>query len=310
MTRRAAAGIGRLLPLLVIVAAVVIVAGAALLAACGGSHGGATTQPTASATPTSPATGTAEPTATPSVSPTAAAATTTLRLYFLREGKLGVAERQVPHTTMPATASLRALLAGPKSGEARAGLYSVIPAGTKVLDFSIDGGVAHLDLSDGFAAEDSEEAAAQRTAEVVYTLTRFPTVKSVALTVGGKPVSPTGTAGSTTGDLSRADFRDLEPTIFVETPGVGADLSSPFTLSGTASVFEGTVAARLVDSSGRRIVEVVVTASRGAPGRGRFAKLVPFSTAAKAGTLIVFDQSMEDGSRQDEIKIPVSFAAD
>jgi hypothetical protein len=310
MTRRAAAGIGRLLPLLVIVAAVVIVAGAALLAACGGSTGGATSESTATVTPTSPATGTTEPTAAPSASPTAAATTTTLRLCFLRGDKLGMAERQVPHTTMPATESLKALLAGPKGGEPEAGLSTAIPAGTHLLGLSIDNGLATVDLSSEFAGGGSDESASRRAAEVVYTLTRFPTVKRVALTVGGEPFSPTGTAGSTLKEWSRADFRSLEPNIFVETPGVGADLSSPFTFSGTASVNEGTVLARLVDSSGRRIVEVVVTASRGAPGRGKFAKVVPFSTAAKAGTLIVFDQSMEDGSRLDEVKIPVTFAAD
>ena len=85
-------------------------------------------------------------------------------------------------------------------------------------------------------------------------------------------------------------------------------VSSPFVLSGTASVFEGSFQARLVDSSGRRIVNVIMQASRGAPGRGGFAKEVPFSTSAKRGTLIVFDQSMEDGSRLDEVRIPVSFA--
>jgi germination protein M len=306
MTRRAAAGIGRLLPLLVIAAAVVIVAGAALLAACGGSTGGATSGPSASGA--SPAA--TEPAVSPSASATPTAGTTTLRLYFLREGKLGVAERQVPHTTMPATAALEALLAGPQGGEPQAGLQTVIPAGTKLLDLSITSGVAHVDLSDEFAAEDSEEAAAQRAAEVVYTLTRFPTVRRVALTVGGRPYSPVGSGETPKEELSRADFTGLEPAIFVETPGVGADLSSPFTFSGTARVFEGTVLARLVDSSGRRIVEVVVTATRGAPGRGRFAKQIPFSTAAKSGTLIAFDQSMEDGSRQDEVKIPVSFAGD
>jgi hypothetical protein len=310
MTRRAAAGIGRLLPLIVIATAVVIVAGAALIAACGGSTGGATAEPTASVTPSSPATASADPTGQPSASPTAATTTTTLRLYFLREGKLGVAERQVPHTTIPATASLKALLAGPQGGEPDAGLYSVIPAGTRLLDLSIESGVAHVDLSDEFAAEDSEEAAAQRTAEVVYTLTRFPTVRRVALTVGGDPYQAAGSGGSASAEQSRSDFHDLEPNIFVETPGVGAELSSPFTFSGTAMVFEGTVLARLADSSGRRIVEVVVTASRGAPGRGKFVKVVPFSTSAKSGTLIVFDQSMEDGSRQDEVRIPVAFSAD
>ena len=53
-----------------------------------------------------------------------------------------------------------------------------------------------------------------------------------------------------------------------------------------------------------------VQASRGAPGRGRFAQEIAFSTSAARGTLIVYDQSMEDGSRQDEVRIPVTFAAD
>ena len=102
----------------------------------------------------------------------------------------------------------------------------------------------------------------------------------------------------------------FEPPIFVESPGVGAVVASPFALSGTASVFEGTFQARLVDSSGRRIVSVTVQASRGAPGRGRFAKEIAFSTSAKRGTLIVYDQSMEDGSRQDEVRIPIAFSTD
>ncbi len=84
----------------------------------------------------------------------------------------------------------------------------------------------------------------------------------------------------------------------METPGVGAVISSPFTLAGTASVFEGSFIARLVDSSGRRIVNTPVQASLGAPGRGRFAKETAFSTSAARGTLIVYAQSMEDGSRQ------------
>lgn len=87
-------------------------------------------------------------------------------------------------------------------------------------------------------------------------------------------------------------------------------VSNPFLLSGTARVFEGAFQARLVDSSGRRVVNVLLQATRGAPGRGRFAKDVGFSTSARRGTLIVFDLSMEDGSRLDEVRIPVVFAGD
>jgi hypothetical protein len=33
-----------------------------------------------------------------------------------------------------------------------------------------------------------------------------------------------------------------------------------------------------------------------------------FSSATTRGTLVVFSQSMEDGSRQNEVRIPVTFA--
>ena len=314
MTRRAAAGLGRVLPLLLIAAAAVIVAGAALLGGCGASSdgassGGATSGSTATGTATPEASGSSRPTATPTSSPSATAGATILRLYFLRDAKLGVAERQVPHTTMPATASLRALLAGPTGGEHEAGLGSAIPPGTRLLRLTIADGAATVDLSGRFTSTGGTWPLDARVAQVVYTLTRFPTVRSVRFLVEGQPVDTLGDV-PLGGPQRRAGWRDFEPTIFVETPGVGAELSSPFTLGGTAMVFEGSFQARLVDSSGRRVVQVVVQASRGAPDRGRFTKEVPFSTSARRGTLLVFDQSMEDGSRQDLVRIPVTFAAD
>jgi hypothetical protein len=309
MTRRAAAGFGRLLPLLLIAAALVIVAGAALVAACGGSSGGATPGPTAAVTVTP--SGSATATASPSASPSGAPAESTIRLYFLRDEKLGVAERRVAHTTMPATAAMKALLAGPTAAEKAAGLASAVPEGTKLLGLTVSGSTARVDLSDVFASGGGSLSMTARVAQVVYTLTRFPTVRSVEFRVDGKPVEALGGEGVPLADAqSRADWRGFEPAIFVESPGVGGVVSSPFTISGTASVFEGTFQARLVDSSERRIVNVTVQASRGAPGRGRFAKEIAFSTSAKSGVLIVFDQSMEDGSRQDEIRIPISFSSD
>jgi germination protein M len=310
MTRRAAAGLSRLLPLLLIAAAVAIVAGAALLAACGGSSGGAS-EPTATGTATTSASGTAEPTTSPSASPTEAPAQTTLRLYFLRGEKLGVAERRVAKTSAIATASMEALLAGPTAAEQAAGLGTTIPAGTRLLKLGIADGVATVDLSQEFGSGGGSLSMTSRVAEVVYTLTRFPTVRSVRFLMEGAPVDALGGEGLVLAEPQRrADWRDFEPNIFVETPGVGAVLSSPFVLSGTASVFEGSFQARLVDSSGRRIVNVIMQASIGAPGRGRFSKEIPFSTSAKRGVLIVFDQDMEDGSRRDEVKIPVTFLTD
>jgi hypothetical protein len=309
MTRRAAAGLARLLPLLLIAAAVIVVLGAALLAACGGSSGGSSPQPTATVTVT------ASPPETPSgsssPSPSASPAQTTVRLYFLRGEKLGVAERRVKHTTMPATASMKALLAGPTGAEQAAGLGTTIPPGTRLLRLTIEGTTARVDLSGEFASGGGSLSMMARVAQVVYTLTRFPTVRSVTFLMDGQPIEALGGEGLILSDPQRrADWRGFEPNIFVESPGVGALISSPFVLAGTARVFEGSFLARLVDSSGRRIVNVIVQASQGAPGRGRFAKQIAYSTSARQGTLIVWDQSMEDGSRQDEVRIPVTFAAD
>ena len=309
MTRRAVAGLGRLLPLLLIAAAVLIVVGAALLAACGGSSGGASPTPAVTVTVTeSP---TASPSAAPSPSASASAAKTVVRLYFLRGEKLGVAERRVPRTTMPATAAMKALLAGPTGSEQAAGLGTTIPAGTRLLGLTIAGTTATVDLSAEYASGGGSLSMMARIAEVVYTLTQFTTVRSVEFLLEGQPVEALGGEGIALGDAQRrADWRRFEPAIFVESPGVGAVVSSPFTLLGTASVFEGAFIARLVDSSGRRIVNRPVQASRGAPGRGRFAEQIAYSTSATRGVLIVYDQSMEDGSRLDEVRIPVTFAAD
>ena len=308
MTRRAAAGLGRLLPLLLIAAAVIVVVGAALIAACG-SSGGASPEPTATVTVTPSASTGPSGSASPSPSSSAAPAQTSLRLYFLRGEKLGVAERRVAHTTMPATASVQALLAGPTGDERAAGLTSSVPEGTKLLGLTISGSTARVDLSEAFASGGGSLSMTARVAQVVYTLTRFPTVRRVEFLIEGQPVEALGGEGVPLAEAQRrTDWRGFEPNIFVESPGVGAVVSSPFVLSGTASVFEGTFQARLVDSSGRRIVNATVQASQGAPGRGRFAKEIAFSTSAKRGTLIVYDQSMEDGSRQDEVRIPITFS--
>lgn len=307
MTRRVAAGLGRMLPLLLVSGAAAVVVGAALLAACGGS-GGPTAQPTTTVTVTAPASPTATGSTGASPSSSAIPAQTTVHLYFLRGEKLGVAERLVPHTTAAATASMEALLSGPTTSERDAGLITTIPEGTRLLGLKISGTTAEVNLTRHFGSGGGSLSMMARVAQVVYTLTRFPTVRSVEFRLDGQPVEALGGEGLIIGaPQRRSNWNEFEPPIFVESPGVGAVVASPFTLAGTASVFEGSFVARLIDSSGRRVVITAVQAARGAPGRGRFAKEIAFSTSAASGTLIVYDQSMEDGSRQDEVRIPITF---
>ncbi len=305
MTRRAAAGLTRLFPLLLIAGALAAVLIAALAAACGGGGGGDSPQPTATVTATaSPA---ASPGASSSPSATPRPERTPVTLYYIRGGELCAVERRMPYTVAPARATLNALFKGPTSSERSAGVSTAMPGGVKLRGITIAGGTASVDLSSGFAdpAADPEPDA---TAQVVYALTQYPTVRKVTIRVEGQPFPAGEQPGATPAVWRRADFRSLEPAIFVERPGLGAVVSSPFTMRGTASVYEGSFTARLVDAGGRRVVSTTVQATRGAPGRGVFRKEIAFSTSAAAGTLVVFTQSMEDGSQQNTLRIPITFA--
>ncbi|MCX6372059.1 MAG: GerMN domain-containing protein [Actinobacteria bacterium] len=257
---------------------------------------------TATATPSAPPSPTTTPTATPT-------ATTTLSLYFLRGEALGVAERRVPQTTKPATAATEALLAGPTAAEKAAGLASAVPRGARLIGLSIDGTTARVNLSAQFAAGGGSLSMQARVAQIVYTLTRFPTIRAVDFILDGALVETLGGEGMILqAGQTRADWRDFEPAIFVESPGVGAVLGNPFAVSGTASVFEGSFQARLVDAGGGELASATIQASRGAPDRGRYRKSITFATTATKGELIVYSQSMEDGSSQNEVRIPVTFA--
>ena len=299
--------ITRRLPARLILCLLAVVSGAAFVAACGGSGGGSAPAATAATVPV-----TATPSATPSPAapaPTTAAATA-LSLYFLRGEELGVAARRVPPTSAPATAALEALLAGPTAAETAAGLASAVPPETRLLGLSIDGTTARVDLSAQFA-EGGGLSLQARVAQVVYTLTRFETVKTVAFMLEGSAVDALGSEGLPLGaGQSRSDWSRFEPAIFVEAPGVGAALSSPFILEGTAGVFEGSFKARLVDAGGGEIANATIQASRGAPDRGSYRQTIAFDAAAAGGVLIVYSQSMEDGSRQNEVRIPVGFSSD
>jgi len=305
MTRRAAAGLARLFPLLLITGALAVVLAAAGVAACGGSDGGGSPQPAATVTVTASPVDT--PSATPSASRTPVAASTPVSLYFVRDGALCAVERSLPNTGAPARATLKALFRGPSASEAAAGVSTALAGGIETNAITISGGEARVDLSSGFLAS-GEDPELSPTAQVVYALTQYSTVRAVSITVDGQPFPAGGSAESPPKLWRRADFTSLEPAIFVEHPGLGAVVSSPFTLSGTASVYEGSFTARLVDDGGRRIVVATVQATRGAPGRGRFRKEIAFSTSSAAGMLVVFTQSMEDGSQQNTLRIPVTFS--
>jgi hypothetical protein len=242
----------------------------------------------------------------PSPSETASGQTTVL-VYFLRGEELGTAERTLPKTVAVARAAMEALVGGPNSEEKAAGLGSAVPKGTRLLGISVDGTVATVDLSGEFESGGGSLSMTARVAQVVYTMTQFKTIRAVEFMLDGERVDTIGGEGVIVEDPQRrADWQSFEPPIFVERPGVGATLSSPFVVQGRATAFEATVNIDLLDAGEQTLVETFATATMGAPGRGTFRKAIAYSTGSDAGWLVVYEASAKDGSHLNEVRIPVS----
>jgi sporulation and spore germination protein/immunoglobulin-like protein involved in spore germination len=266
-----------------------LLAVALLLAGCGGDETGAPG--------TSTATGTA-PAETETGTETVPTDISSFGVYFLRDEKVAPAYRAVPQTEAVGTAALEALLAGPTTEEGKLGLSSTIPAGTKLLGLDVQDGVATVDLSPEFEPLRDPESIAASLAQIAYTLTQFSTVERVWVAVQGEPV------GSQSEPLTRDAVADLTPLILVEHPAIGETVTSPITVSGTASVFEATLRVRLEGPDGESLWEDTVTASEGAPSRGPFAVEIPF-VATGPGKIVAFSPSAKDGSAQHTFEVPI-----
>src|SRR5918999_1122187 len=102
-----------------------------------------------------------------------------------------------------------------------------------------------------------------------------------------------------------------EAAIVVESPQPGASVSSPVTISGTASVFEGTLQLRILDANGEEIASAFTTASAGAPERGDFSEEVEFTVdEAQNGVVKVFEQNVASPEESPErelftVEVPV-----
>lgn len=252
-------------------------------------------------TPASPTTGmpSSRPSpvpATPTTRPTdpAPTGTITLQLWFVSAGRIVPARRTRPATVATSRLALTELVAGPSPAEAAAGLVTLLPSGTQVV--RIADGLAVISPPPEFSAGDPATRRL-RQAQVVYTLTQFPTVRRVAFGPGDESVA-------------RADYADLLPAIVVTAPAIGQRITSPVTVAGTAQVFEATVSIRILDSAGREIGTAFTTASCGTGCRGDYRATVGYRAAAtQSGTIEVYEVSPRDGSRINVVAVPVTLSA-
>jgi len=308
-----------------IVVAVLLVLGLALLvAACGvagavGDGGAVGTTASSDTTATEPAgqdSTTTEQRATTtstsisgsdSVTPTTGGQEMTVNVYFARDEKMSAAGRVIPQTQGVGATSMRALLAGPTDQERSAGMTSAIPEGTTLLGLDIKNGIATVDLSKEYASGGGSLSMMMRLAQVVFTLTQFPSVQGVSFMLDGKPIDVLGGEGIIIDHpMTRADYEDMSPAILVESPTLGATVSSPVRVTGTANVFEAVFRINIVDGDGLIIADERVQASSGTGTRGIFDVTVKYPSGhAGQGSLIVFENSAKDGSPINVVEIPI-----
>ncbi len=213
-------------------------------------------------------------------------------VYFLRDGKLSPVRRMVETSPTPGRTALASLFEGPTSAERADGLGTAIPQGTTLDGVTLTDGVATVGLRGDLPA--SRDQRLLETAQIVATLTRFPTVRAVRL------------AGGST--WTRHEIEQQTPQILVESPLPGDRVTSPIRVRGTANVFEATVSFEVRDDHGKVVRRSFTTATSGTGTRGIFDTELAVQGAAGPVTIVAFEASAEDGSPLHVTTVPVTVA--
>jgi germination protein M len=231
-----------------------------------------------------------------------------LQVWFTKGESLFVVTRRQAYTRRVGTAAVEALLEGPESFEAEAGVQSAIPAGTQLLGLKIEDGIAFVDLTSEFESGGGSLSMTMRLAQVVCTLDQFPTVKGVLFKLDGEPVDVFSGEGIVLDHpVGCKDYEDVMPVILVTSPTAGQRVSSPVPVRGTANVFEANVTVRILDENGDEVGSTFTTATCGSGCRGDFLALVSYGLdEEQPGTIVVQDDDAAGtGTPPHQVRIPV-----
>jgi hypothetical protein len=234
--------------------------------------------------------------------------TVTYQVWFVNDDGLFVTYRTEPATQRVGTAALESLLAGPDDFEDGYGLSTAVPDGTQLLGLTITDGIATVDLTSEFESGGGSASMQARLAQVVYTLTQFPTVDGVLFSLDGEPIDVLGGEGVIIDHpLQRRDFADLLPPILVTAPALNQAVQGSVLIRGSANVFEANVGIQILDAQGNVLVETFTTATCGTGCRGTYRTRVPFQVdQAQLGTIVVHDDDAAGtGTFPNEVRIPV-----
>ena len=251
------------------------------------------------------------PVAATTGSDTTLPAPASLEVWFARGDELVSVRRTYEPTPRVATAAIGELLAGPTKAERASGLQTAIPAGTRLLEISIDRGVATIDLTSEYQSGGGSLSMQVRLGQVVYTLTQFPTVKRVSFRLDGTPVNVFSSEGIVLDHpVGRSDYVNLLPAIEVSKPGDGARVKSPVTVSGTANVFEANVTVEILDAAGKVVGKTFTTATCGTGCRGTYSVPVTFEVGREQrGTIVIHDDDAAGtGKPPHSVRVPVTLS--
>ncbi|OGO52459.1 MAG: hypothetical protein A2V84_04445 [Chloroflexi bacterium RBG_16_70_13] len=303
-----------------------LMAALAVVAACGtatGDLGTVAPPPPTSAPSIDAPSPEATPGGTPSTSPDGSVApspsaspagTTTIRAYFFlgsstHDAGLVPVLREIPKTQAVGAAAMNALLAGPAEAEmaARPAMYTTVPEDTRFLGLTIEDGIATVDLSREFESGGGTASVIGRLAQVVYTLTQFPTVDAVRFELDGEPVTVfSGEGVILDHPVGRADYTDQLPAIWVDRPAWGAAAGNPVRVTGLSNVFEATFRIAVLDGDGDVLADVMAMATCGTGCWGTFDVTIPYDVpGAQWGILRVYDYSARDGAPENITDYPV-----
>lgn len=275
------------------------------LAGCGGSSDDASSSTTTTTAPTSDATTTTDGTTTTGDETTTTTdehaghglepgTGTKVLQYWIRGEDLATGANWVEGAG-PGRLAVEALLAGPTQPDEISGMVTMIPEGTELLGLDIADGTATVDLSDEFVSGGGSMSMTLRTAQVVFTLTQFPTVERVQFWIEGEVPDGLGGEGLATAYEGREAFDDVTPRILPESPTPYEKITSPLTVTGIANTFEANVRWSVSTTEGSLLEEGFTTATAGTGTWGTFELTTELPAYEGSVVLTLWEDSMEDG---------------
>jgi germination protein M len=134
-------------------------------------------------------------------------------VYFMKSAPDGAitlqpAKRRVVYDKNPLSATIEKLLEGPTREEQKQGLINLMPRGSKLLGASVKEGLVELDFNEAFRFNDlGREGSFLQLKQLVWSVTEFPSVRSVKILLEGKKVDYLGPEGlALSGTLTRESF--------------------------------------------------------------------------------------------------------